>query len=208
MVPLGSDLTARIAQLPRPITIMITAPNPSLRRQLTELLEDVSGNAYQKTIIPVHVPGSELTVRLVESDRLWSMAFWGLPTGFMLDALVEAMEALSGRVPPPDWPEPICQVLTGLPRLVQIRLFVGATCKFCHPMVHRAIQVVALGTPVHFDVIPVDQFPLNAQAARVSSTPTLLDRATGRILAANVPAAHLAGWLYQTAFEGLSAGPS
>lgn len=145
-------------------------------------------------------------VRLAGADRLWPMEFWGIPTGFVLDGLVEAMEALTGAMARMDWSETIQHTLFNLPRPVSAQLFVGATCSFCHPMIHRAIQVAALQARVTFDVIPVDQFPDVAEAARIRSTPSLYDPTTGQTLAANVPPAHLAAWLYQTAFSGLPAG--
>ncbi|HYV02392.1 MAG TPA: thioredoxin family protein, partial [Actinomycetota bacterium] len=97
--------------------------------------------------------------------------FFGIPAGFELAALLQALAELSSGDPALQ-PSTV-EALAGLHEDVVIKVFVTPTCPYC-PRALMAMQMAMASNRVRAEVVEVTEFPELADRYRVMAVPTIV----------------------------------
>ncbi len=109
---------------------------------------------------------------VVEGDADYGMRFFGVPSGYELGSLLEAINIVSRRNPMLA-PETL-EILKPLDRDVHIQVFVTPTCPYCPIAVKSAHRFAFASERIRSDMVEVTEFPHLANKYGVMSTPKII----------------------------------
>lgn len=124
-----ATLRARIQTISRPVRIVVATRDRShsLTRSALDLLLTLTVDTPQLDVVVKDGP-DPLTITLEAADRCSPIRFWGVPSGFELAALVEALLIVgSGRTELAALPEEVQRLVESIPTRVDADLYVAPT---------------------------------------------------------------------------------
>jgi len=101
--------------------------------------------------------------------REYGVRFFGVPSGYELDALVDAILNVSmGRG---ELPEGVADVLEKLRKPIHIQVFTAPTCPNCPEMVKLAHRLAVASEHITSDMVDVLEFPYYLQRYSILGVP-------------------------------------
>lgn len=111
----------------------------------------------------------KIPATLVHGEREYGVRFFGVPSGYELDALVDAILNVSmGRV---ELPEGVADVLEKLRKPIHIQVFTAPTCPNCPEMVKLAHRLAVASEHITSDMVDVLEFPYYLQRYSILGVP-------------------------------------
>ena len=104
------------------------------------------------------------------------LRYYGVPSGYELASLVDAVVLASGASPADGLAPESLAAIAALDRPVDIKVFVTPTCRFCPQTAILAYRLAAASSHIMTSVIEATEFPDLVQRYRVSGVPkTVVD---------------------------------
>lgn len=108
-------------------------------------------------------------VAVVVSKQETAVRFYGIPSGYEFQALMETVKAASSERPPVS--EEFSAFLQTLSRQVTVQVFVAPTCPYCPAMALLAAKAGLACRHVKADIVNIHEFPHLAVKHQVSGVP-------------------------------------
>lgn len=176
-----SMVAERLSAIEAPVRITMFTQEPECVhcREARELVEDVCSlsDRVDLRVLDFVEDGKEaerlkvdkIPATLVHGDREYGVRFFGVPSGYELDALLDAILSVSrGRV---EFPEEVFEVLEKLREPVHIQVFTAPTCPMCPEMVKLAHRLAVASEHITSDMIDVLEFPYYLQRYSILGVP-------------------------------------
>ena len=146
--------------------------NTSLAQELASLSEKLAIEIYNFALDKEAVERygvDKIPALVVEGEKDYGIRFYGVPAGYELASLLEAIKAVSagesGLAPE------IKETLKGLKEPLHLQVFVTLTCPYC-PMAVQLAQRMALESDmVRADLVEASEFPHLVQRYNVFAVP-------------------------------------